>query len=82
MVAILGLVGCAAAAAASVLCHLRCLLLDCCEEIRRHCEDREYCWRAASWHDRVMDLAGAVADMAIVKSYDGLDTGMRRLVAI
>lgn len=32
-----------------VLCHLCHLLLGCREEIRRHYEDREYCWRAASW---------------------------------
>lgn len=46
-----------------MVCHLRCLLLDCCEEIRRHCEDREYCWRAPSRHVRVIDLAGAATDM-------------------
>lgn len=64
--AIFGFVG--AAAAASVLCHLRCpdcrLEFDGCAAMRRHWEDKErVCLRAAIWHVRVTPRAGTEADM-------------------
>ena len=60
MVAILGFVDWA-----SVVCHLLSLLVGCCDVMRRHCEDREYCRRAASWQLRVIERAGAVIDMMV-----------------
>ena len=62
IVEILGFEACAA----SVLWHLLCLVCDCCEVMRRHCDDREYGCRAMRWHARVIDRVGVDADIVMM----------------
>jgi len=57
-----------AVTAASVLCHLFVcrLWFTCCDEIRRHCEDRDrccVCFRAASWQNLVKGRDANFRDM-------------------